>query len=206
MGVPPWLESNQPDGVPLRNVNRQTPVKTVPSPFLRNPSGKNYHSEIEFPADFNFLKSPLTHFSDISVWVVLCHFSVCLSVHRGYPQFCLWYCPGIGGGDQGLLPPDRTGGSPLWTGLGSTLFSHEQAMPQAVCLLRSHRRTFLLHLNTNLSVKGLFTLSIFKKYNTVLTHSMLWVIFWQNNELKVLRAQTRVTCVNAEILLRNYFM
>ena len=33
----------QSDGVPLppRNVNRQTPVKTVPSPFLRNAGGRN---------------------------------------------------------------------------------------------------------------------------------------------------------------------
>ena len=36
-----WGTPCQPDGVPPRNVNRHTPVKTVPSPFLWNGGGNN---------------------------------------------------------------------------------------------------------------------------------------------------------------------
>ena len=36
-GIPCWPDG----GIPARNVNRQTPVKTVPSPFLRNAGGNN---------------------------------------------------------------------------------------------------------------------------------------------------------------------
>ena len=74
VGTPCWLEGRHlPHHLegkypPSRNVNRQTPVKTVPSPFLRNAGGNYRHSSTKSKRQYltdSFDKNPSTDSHDI---------------------------------------------------------------------------------------------------------------------------------------------